>query len=126
QFTPHDVYDYDATEPLLLIDADFQGRRRKLLAQANRNGFFYVLDRSSGELLLAKPFVEKLTWASGIGKDGRPILITGAQPTSAGAKACPAIFGATNWMSSAYHPGHKLFYVQALEQWQVLQQAARP
>ena len=121
QFTPHDVFDYDATEPLVLIDSDFQGKRRKLLAQANRNGFFYVLDRTNGELLLAKPFVEKLTWAKEIGKDGRPVLNPEAQPTAAGAKACPAIFGATNWMSTAYSPVTKLFYVQTLESCTVFQ-----
>ena len=74
QFTPHDLWDWDAQEPPVLVDATFQGTPRKLLLQANRNGFFYVLDRTNGTLLLAKPFVQKLTWASGIGPDGRPQL----------------------------------------------------
>src|SRR5205085_12361224 len=74
QFTPHDVHDWDAQEPPVLVDANWQGQPRKLLLQANRNGFFYVFDRVNGQLLLAKPFLKKLNWASGIGKDGRPIL----------------------------------------------------
>jgi PQQ-dependent dehydrogenase (methanol/ethanol family) len=115
QFTPHDLHDWDAQQTPMLIDAQFQGRQRKLLAQANRNGFFYVLDRITGELLLAKPFVEQLTWASGIGPDRRPQLLSGAAPTPAGVKACPAVEGATNWMSTAYNPETGLFYVMALE-----------
>ena len=115
QYTPHDLHDWDAQQTPMLIDAPFNGRPRKLLAQANRNGFFYVLDRVSGELLLAKPFVEKLNWATGIGKDGRPQLIDAAIPTPQGVKACPAVEGATNWMSTAYNPSTGLFYVMALE-----------
>ncbi|MBL8205290.1 MAG: PQQ-dependent dehydrogenase, methanol/ethanol family [Blastocatellia bacterium] len=115
QFTPHDLHDWDAQQTPMLIDAEFKGRQRQLLVQANRNGFFYVLDRITGELLLAKPFVEQLTWASGIGTDGRPQLVSGGTPTPAGVKTCPAVEGATNWMSTAYNPETKLFYVMALE-----------
>ena len=75
QFTPHDLHDWDATETLVLVDAKYRGQDRKLLMQANRSGFFYVLDRGSGELLLAKPFVKRLNWASGIDlASGRPQL----------------------------------------------------
>ena len=77
QFSPHDLHDWDATEPLLLVDAVFQGKERKLLLQANRNGFFYVLDRTNGQFLLGKPFVKRLTWATGIGAGGRPQLVEG-------------------------------------------------
>ncbi|MBS1810556.1 MAG: PQQ-dependent dehydrogenase, methanol/ethanol family [Acidobacteria bacterium] len=115
QFTPHDLHDWDAQQTPMLIDAEFKGRQRQSLMQANRNGFFYVLDRITGELLLAKPFVEQLTWASGIGTDGRPQLVSGGTPTPAGVKTCPAVEGATNWMSTAYNPETKLFYVMALE-----------
>jgi alcohol dehydrogenase (cytochrome c) len=115
QYTPHDLHDWDAQQTPMLIDTTWQGRPRKLLAQANRNGFFYVLDRTDGKLLLAKPFVEKLTWATGIGPDGRPQLVAGTIPTPEGNKACPAVEGATNWFSTAFHPGTRLFYVQALE-----------
>lgn len=115
QFTPHDVHDWDATETPMLIDAEFHGRPRKLLVQANRNGFFYVLDRLTGEFLLGEPFVHKLTWASGIGADGRPKLLPDAEPTAQGTKACPSVVGGTNWMSTAYNPATGLFYVMAQE-----------
>src|SRR6185312_12195403 len=72
QFTPHDLKDRDATEPNVLIDTEFQGKPSKLLLHADRNGFFYVLDRTNGKVLLAKPFLRRLNWASGIGPDGRP------------------------------------------------------
>ncbi|MPZ21172.1 MAG: PQQ-binding-like beta-propeller repeat protein [Luteitalea sp.] len=115
QFTPHDLWDWDAQSPPLLIDAPYQGRPRKLLLQANRNGFFYVLDRTNGDFLGATPFVEKLTWASGIGPDGRPRLLPGNVPDEEGVTTCPAIRGATNWMSSSYSPQTGLFYVMAVE-----------
>jgi PQQ-dependent dehydrogenase (methanol/ethanol family) len=115
QFTPHDVHDWDATAPLLLVDEVYQGKPRKLVMQANRNGFFYVLDRVTGQFLFAKPFVEKMNWASGIDAKGRPILIPGREPTEAGVFACPAVRGATNWFSTAYSPQTKLFYLMAAE-----------
>jgi len=99
----------------MLIDAEFHGRPRKLLVQANRNGFFYVLDRVTGEFLLGQPFVHKLTWASGIGPDGRPKLLPNSDPTVEGTKACPSVVGGTNWMSTAYNPATGLFYVMAQE-----------
>ncbi len=115
QFTPHDLHDWDAAETPMLVDAEFRGRPRKLLAQANRNGFFYVLDRVTGEFLLGQPFVHKLTWASGIGADGRPQVVPGSEPSLQGTKACPSVIGATNWNSTAYNPATGLFYVMALE-----------
>ena len=115
QFTPHDLWDWDAQEPPVLIDAVFQGQPRKLLLQANRNGFFYVLDRADGKVLQATPFVKKLTWASGIGRDGRPQLVPGNTPDANGVTTCPAIRGATNWMSTSYSPATRLFYVMAVE-----------
>jgi PQQ-dependent dehydrogenase (methanol/ethanol family) len=115
QFTPHDLWDWDAQEPPVLIDAVFQGRARKLVLQANRNGFFYVLDRTDGKVVLATPFVQKLTWASGIGPDGRPQLLPGNVPDENGVTTCPAIRGATNWMSTSYSPSTRLFYVMAVE-----------
>ncbi len=75
QFTPHDLWDWDATQTSVLIDADWQGQPRKLMLHADRNGFFYVFDRATGERLLSTPFVKHLTWASGIGADGRPIRL---------------------------------------------------
>jgi alcohol dehydrogenase (cytochrome c) len=115
QFTPHDIWDWDATEPSLLVDAQWQGEARKLLLQANRNGFFYVLDRVTGRLLLAKPFVKKVTWASEIGSDGRPKLAPAKLMADGARLTCPAVEGAANWFSSSYDPRSKLFFVQSLE-----------
>ena len=123
QFTPHDLHDWDATEPLVLVDTRFQGRDRKLLLQANRNGFYYVLDRTSGEFLLAEPFVEKLTWASGIDPKGVPQLLEGNDPTRFGTKSCPAVRGATNWYSTAFNPSTRLFYVMAVEDCNIYRQS---
>jgi alcohol dehydrogenase (cytochrome c) len=115
QFTPHDLYDYDAQQPLLLVDANWHGQPRKLLVQANRNGFFYVLDRTDGKLLLAKPYVKKLTWAKEIGRDGRPVLNPPEKLETGEVKICPAMEGAANWFSTSYSPNTGLFYVPALE-----------
>ena len=115
QFTPHDLWDWDATQTSVLIDAEWQGQPRKLLLHASRNGFFYVFDRADGALLLAKPFVRNLTWASGIGADGRPIRLPGQAPTAAGTRVCPSQDGATNWFSPSYNPGTGLYYVQTFE-----------
>ena len=115
QFTPHDLHDWDATETLVLADARYRGKDRKLLLQANRNGFFYVLDRSSGEFLLGKPFVKRMNWASGIGADGRPVLTASNEPKPAGTRTCPAVRGATNWYATAFNPATRLFYVMATE-----------
>jgi len=106
QFTPHDVKDRDATEPMLLVDAAFRGQPRKLLLHADRNGFFYVLDRVSGAVLLAQPFLRRVDWASGIGADGRPQVIN--------PKGCPV--DAANWSSAAFSPATRLFYVLVLEE----------
>ncbi len=114
QFTPHDTHDWDAQEPLLLIDEEFRGRPRKLLVQGNRNGFFYVLDRTDGRFLLGEPFVNQ-TWAEGLDDSGRPIVRPGTDPTEAGTDVCPAIRGATNWWATSYHPGTRLFYLLAHE-----------
>ena len=114
QFTPHDTHDWDAQEPLLLVDDVFQGQPRKLLLQGNRNGFFYVLDRTTGRFLLGEPFVTQ-TWAEGLDDGGRPIVLPGTDPTEEGSDVCPAIRGATNWWATSYHPGTKLFYLLAHE-----------
>ncbi len=115
QFTPHDLWDWDATQTSVLIDAAWEGQPRQLMLHASRNGFFYVFDRRTGALLLAKPFVRNLTWASGIGADGRPIKLPNQEPTSAGTKVCPSQDGATNWFSPSYNPGTGLYYVQTFE-----------
>jgi alcohol dehydrogenase (cytochrome c) len=111
QYTPHNLHDWDAVQTPMLVDDG----SRKLLLQANRNGFFYVLDRTTGHLLVSHPFVHKLTWASGIGADGRPMLLPGSDPSPLGTKACPSLEGATNWMSTSFNPSTHLYYVMALE-----------
>ena len=111
QFTPHDTHDWDATEPLLLVDETFDGKPRKLLVQANRNGFFFVLDRTNGEFLLGKPFIAKSTWASGYTKEGKPILLPDSDPVPGGTLSCPD--SGTNWMSASYNPPLKLFFFSA-------------
>ncbi|MBI3209887.1 MAG: PQQ-dependent dehydrogenase, methanol/ethanol family [Candidatus Solibacter usitatus] len=115
QFTPWDVHDWDAVEIPVLVDAPYQGVTRKLLVQANRNGYYYVLDRVSGKFLHGTPFINKLNWASGLTKEGRPIRVPGIVPTVQGVKTCPSTSGATNWMSPAYNPDTGLFYVVARE-----------
>jgi alcohol dehydrogenase (cytochrome c) len=115
QFTPHDEWDWDAAEPLTLVDTLWEGQPRKLLLQANRNGFFYVLDRTNGKLLLGKPFVKNLTWAREIGPNGRPIRNPDVDPTEKGTRVCPAVLGAANWWSTAFDPGSGLYYIQAIE-----------
>src|SRR6267143_2142352 len=114
QFTPHDLFDYDATETPILIDAVYKRELRKLLVQANRNGFVYVLDRVNGTFLSATPFVDKLTWATGIDAQGRPIS-SGLEPTSEGTRICPGFAGATNWYAPSYSELTHLFYFKVLE-----------
>jgi len=117
QTTPHDVHDWDATEPLVLIDRDWQGSQRKLLIQANRNGFFYVLDRETGKVLLGKPFVQNFNWSEGLDANGRPIpkeLPAGPTPNST--RVCPSQNGATNWFSSTYEPATGYYIVQTFEE----------
>jgi len=115
QFTPHDEWDWDAAEPLTLVDTKWDGQNRKLLLQANRNGFFYVLDRTNGKLLLGQPFVKNLTWAKEIGANGRPVRNPDVGPTGKGNKVCPAVLGAANWWSTAFDPSSSLYYVQTIE-----------
>lgn len=115
QFTPHDTHDWDATEPILLVDTNWHGIPRKLLLTANRNGFFYLFDRTEGQLLLAKPFITKLNWAKEIGPDHRPVLAEPEKVGINGTKVCPSQDGATNWYSAAFSPQTGLFYFQTLE-----------
>jgi alcohol dehydrogenase (cytochrome c) len=100
---------------MVMVDDVWRGERRQMVMQANRNSFFYVLDRRNGQFLMAEPFVKKMNWASNIGQDGRPVLIPGREPTVEGTFACPAVRGATNWYSTAYSPDTRLFYVMAAE-----------
>jgi alcohol dehydrogenase (cytochrome c) len=119
QYTPHDVWDWDAVQTEVLVDTVWQGEPRKLLLHANRNGFFYVLDRTDGKLLRATPLVKKLTWATKIGADGRPVMTPNNEPTLEGNRICPPLEGATNWYSPSFNPLTGLFYVQTLEKCEI-------
>ena len=110
QFTPHDVHDWDATQIPILIDIEFDGRPRKLLLFPNRNGFFYVLDRVTGEFLRGTAFA-KQTWAERIDENGRPIRIPGMLPNEEGVLVYPSVNGAANWWSNTYSPRTELLYV---------------
>jgi alcohol dehydrogenase (cytochrome c) len=114
QFTPHDLFDYDAVETPVIVDTVYKGQPRKLIVEANRNGFLYVLDRTNGKFLSATRFSEKLNWATGIDGAGRPIR-TEIKPTDTGTRICPGMVGATNWHSPAFNPDTSLFYFMALE-----------
>lgn len=115
QFTPHDLFDYDAAETPVLIDAAYQGQARKLLVQANRNGFLYVLDRTDGKFLSATRFVDKLNWATGIDAKGRPIR-TDVAPSPKGTRVCPGYSGATNWFAPSYNESTHSMYFMTLEE----------
>ena len=112
QFTPHDTHDWDATETPVLVDAVFRGKPRHLMLHADRNAFFYVLDRDTGEFLLGKPFA-KQNWAKGLDDRGRPVLVPGMDPTPQGVFVCPDASGGTNWASPSWDPLTQLFYVAA-------------
>jgi alcohol dehydrogenase (cytochrome c) len=115
QYTPHNVWDWDAVQPPVLVDTTWNGQPRKLLLHANRNGYFYVLDRTNGKMLLAKPFVKKITWATGIDANGRPKTVPNQEPTLEGKTICPSLQGGTNWFSTSWNPSTRLYYVQTLE-----------
>src|SRR3989442_317979 len=114
QFTPHDVHDWDSTQVPVLGDLTINGQPRKVVMFANRNGFFYTIDRVTGKVIVAKPFVET-TWAKEIGTDGRPVLLPGHLPDEEGTKTCPDLGGGTNFMSPSYDPATGLFFVTARE-----------
>ena len=114
QFTPHDIHDWDATEVPVLADLPMGGQTRKVVMFANRNGFYYTLDRATGRLIVAKPFVTT-TWAKEIGSDGRPILLPGHTPDEKGEVTCPDITGGTNFWPPSYDPRSRLLFVNARE-----------
>ena len=114
QFTPGDQLDHDSTQIPVLVDMEWQGKPRKLMLWANRNGFTYVLDRATGEFLRGQPFA-KLNWASGLDAKGHPIRIPGMEPTPQGTVIYPGLQGATNWYSPSYSPHTGLFYIPTWE-----------
>ena len=121
QFTKHDEHDYDATQVPIMFDLD----GKHLIAQANRNGFFYILDRDSGKLISANPYA-KQTWSDSKDSSGSPLAAKSSSPTDEGVRVCPGAAGATNWMSPTYDPQTHLFYVTAREQCDIFSSSAQP
>lgn len=114
QFTPHDEHDWDSNQIPVLVDHPFRNQPKKLMYWANRNGFYYVLDRVTGEFLHGRPYV-KQTWAEGLDGRGRPITLPSARPTREGVLVFPSMAGATNWWSPSYDPESNSFFVAAKE-----------
>jgi alcohol dehydrogenase (cytochrome c) len=112
QFTPHETHDWDSSEPPILFNAKVDGQMRHLVALANRNAFYYVLDRDTGKFITGVPFA-KQTWAKGLDKNGRPIENPNIQPTPEGNLVYPSLTGGVNWTSPCYSPLTGLFYVNA-------------
>jgi alcohol dehydrogenase (cytochrome c) len=121
QFTKHDEHDWDATQVPIMIDSV----DKHLIAQANRNGFFYVLDRTTGKLLSATPY-GKVTWSDSKDAEGRPVANKESSPTLEGRVVCPGALGKTNWMSPTFSPQTGLFYVSAREQCDIFSTAPQP
>ena len=114
QFTPHDVHDWDAIQIPILGDIMYEGAPRRVMMWANRNAFYYTLDRETGEFLVGTPFAEQ-TWAEGLDENGRPIRVPNTAPTPEGVVVSPPIGGGTNWWSPAFSPRTQLFYVNAFD-----------
>jgi alcohol dehydrogenase (cytochrome c) len=121
QFTKHDEHDWDATQVPVMIDDG----EKHWIAQANRNGFFYVIDRATGKLVSSSPF-GKVTWSTSKDAEGRPVAEKSASPSAEGSRVCPGAIGATNWMSPTYDLQTKLFYVTAREQCDVFTTSPQP
>ena len=123
QPSPHDTHDWDANQTPVLFDDVHNGVRRKLLAQGSRNGFFFVLDRSTGEHILTKPYIAT-NWSTGIDNRGRPIGNPAKEPKPDGVLVSPGSGGATNWMAPSYSPDTHLFYLSARRAWSVFYMTA--
>jgi alcohol dehydrogenase (cytochrome c) len=112
QFTPHDTHDWDAVQPMLLVDEIWNGKPRKLLMHGDRNGMFYVLDRTNGEVLRVANLSTKVTWHKGFTPDGKPIVDPGSIATKEGIATCPGGGGGANFQAQSYNPVTKLFYAR--------------
>src|SRR5215469_13092627 len=121
QFTKHDEHDWDATQ----VPVMFDDGGKHFIAQANRNGYFYLLDRATGKLIFSNPYA-KVSWTNSKDVEGRPAALKEASPTPEGNRVCPGAAGATNWMSPTYDPQTKLFYVTAREQCDIFSTAPQP
>jgi alcohol dehydrogenase (cytochrome c) len=114
QFTPHDDFDFDSTQVPVLANVNWQGQQRKVMLWGNRNGFFYALDRTTGQYLRGTPFV-KVTWTKGLDEGGRPMRLNDKAPSAEGTDIYPSQSGGTNWFSPSFSPHTGLFYVNAWE-----------
>ena len=119
QFTPHDAWDYDGVNELVFADLPVQGKKTPVIMQANRNGFFYVIDRANGKLVSAKHYVDGVNWASSVDmKTGMPVEAPGnAKRPGMKRKAsdiCPNLLGGKNWMPMSYDQGTGLVYMPTL------------
>lgn len=123
QPSPHDTHDWDAVQTPVLIDDEYQGVHRKLLAQASRNGYFFVLDRTTGEHILTSPFIAT-NWAEGIDSRGQPIPNPKLEPKPDGVLVSPGSDGATNWLAPSFSPDAGLFYVSARRAWSIFYMTA--
>lgn len=114
QFSPHDDFDFDSVQVPVLADMEWKGKLRRVMLWANRNGFYYVLDRTTGEFLQGQPFA-KVTWTTGLDDSGHPVRVASANPTREGTLTYPGVQGATNWFSPSYSPHTGLFYIDVWE-----------
>src|SRR5437870_6767445 len=114
QYTPHDQNDWDSTQTPALVEGMVKGQPRKMVVLANRNGFYYALDRVTGKFIAGRPYV-KQTWATGLDEAGRPMRIPNAEPTVEGKLIWPSLGGGSNWYSSTYNPRTDLYYVNVKE-----------
>jgi alcohol dehydrogenase (cytochrome c) len=115
QFTPHDTHDWDSNHVPVLLNRSESGRVQKVVMVANRNGFFYVLGRVTGEFVLGKPYARQ-NWAKGLDNKGRPILVPGMDPSPEGPAVYPGLHGGTNWFSPSFSPQTGLFYISMREE----------
>ena len=123
QFTPHDMHDWDAIQVPILADLQMGGGIRKVMMWANRNAFYYTLDRETGEFLVGEPFAQQ-TWAERLDTTGRPIRRPDTSPSVEGTVVSPPVGGGTNWFSPSFSPRTELFYVMAVDSTQYVTIAA--
>jgi alcohol dehydrogenase (cytochrome c) len=125
QFTPHDEHDWDATQTPIIADIPIKGVLRRVLCIPDRNGFYYVLDRATGEYLVGVPFVEE-NWAQGLDSKGRPILTSGAEASASGRIVRPGAGGGINWQNTAFDKKSGVIFVPATEGASIFTKAEHP
>ena len=120
QVTPHDTHDWDAAQTPILIDGDFNGRPRKMVAQASRNGHYFLLDRATGEHLVTKPMIDSINWTKGINAKGQPAHSPAKDASVPGTLVSPDTSGATNWPPPSFSPDTGLLYVGTRQAYSVM------